>query len=45
MKRQRISEIIGSINPNYIDEATEYTGAAKKTPNNCGISGLQSQLV
>ena len=34
MKRQRISETIGNINPKYIDEATEYTGAAKKSPKN-----------
>lgn len=32
MKRQRISETIGNINPKYIDEATEYKGAEKNTP-------------
>lgn len=32
MKRQRILETIGNINPKYIDEAAEYTGAAKKAP-------------
>lgn len=32
MKRQRISETIGNINPKYIDEATEYTGAVKTAP-------------
>ncbi len=29
MKRKKISETIGNINPKYIDEATEYEGAVK----------------
>ena len=29
MKRKKISEAIENINPKYIDEATEYTGAVK----------------
>ena len=29
MKRKKISETIENINPKYIDEATEYTGAVK----------------
>lgn len=32
MKRKKISETIENINHKYIDEATEYTGAAKITP-------------
>lgn len=32
MKRKQISETIENINPNYIDEATGYTGMAKSTP-------------
>ncbi len=31
MKRKKISETIENINPKYIDEATEYTGAVKST--------------
>ena len=30
MKRERVSEIIGNIDFKYVDEAGEYTGAAKK---------------
>ena len=32
MKRKKISETIENINPKYIDEATEYTGAVISTP-------------
>lgn len=32
MKRKKISETIGNINPKYIDEATGYTSVAKTTP-------------
>ena len=31
MKRKKISETLGNINPKYIDEATEYEGVVKNT--------------